>query len=211
MKPLWDELRELGIRIVTARHEVAAVHMAQAEADLRGRLAVAVITAGPGITNAVTGIACAYLARSPVLVISPRPPALQAGMGALEEIDQTAIVRPVCRTAEVIDHARHVDLRLERAVSAALGDDGPPGPAYVEFPCDLLQHSMEAGYGPHVVTARAQPRAPGTRSGRRRRGGRADPPKRASAGDLGTRWRRGPRRAHPVHVGHRGFVPRYAR
>ena len=159
MKPLWDELRELGIRIVTARHEVAAVHMAQAEADLRGRLAVAVITAGPGITNAVTGIACAYLARSPVLVISPRPPALQAGMGALEEIDQTAIVRPVCRTAEVIDHARHVDLRLERAVSAALGDDGPPGPAYVEFPCDLLQHSMEAGYGPHVVT-RARSRAP---------------------------------------------------
>jgi acetolactate synthase-1/2/3 large subunit len=161
MKPLWDELRAAGIRIVAARHEVAAVHMAQAEADLRGRPAVAVVTTGPGLTNAVTGIACGYLAQSPVLVISTRPPLAQSGMGALEEVDQAAIVRPVCRGVEVIDHPRHVMARLDQALSAALGDDGLPGPAYVEFPCDLLREPLATRDGDDGrVVAGSRRRAP---------------------------------------------------
>ena len=63
-KAIWDELDRAGVRIVSTRHECAAVHMAQAEAELGGDLAVAIVTAGPGLTNAVTGIACAELAAS---------------------------------------------------------------------------------------------------------------------------------------------------
>jgi acetolactate synthase-1/2/3 large subunit len=149
-KPLWDALRARGVRIVSARHEVAAVHMAQAEADLSRRPAVAIVTAGPGFTNAITGIACAHLARSPVIVISTRPPRQQAGMGALEEIEQAGLVGPICRGVETISHPRHLIAQLDRAFSAALGDDGAPGPVYVELPCDLLR---EPAYPPYQGTA----------------------------------------------------------
>lgn len=161
MKPIWDELSRLGIRIITARHEAAAVHMAQAEADLRGRLAVAVVTSGPGLTNALTGIACAYLAESPVLVIAPRVPGAQVGMGALEEIEQAALVRPIARFVEVATHPRPVLAHLDRAVSAALGDDGPPGPAYLEITCDLLDEPAHPAYGDAAYELRTRlPRPP---------------------------------------------------
>ena len=155
MKPIWDELRKRGIRIVTARHEVAAVHMAQAEADLRNRLAVAIVTTGPGLTNAVTGLGCAFLAGSPVLLISTRPPTEQAGMGALEEVDQVALVRPVCRSVESVQSRRHVVDRLDRAVSKAIGDDGPSGPVYVELPTELLRQSAAPRYTTYPRRTRA--------------------------------------------------------
>ena len=154
MKPIWDELAHEGVRIVTARHECAAVHMAQAEADLTGRLAVAIVTTGPGLTNAVTGMGCAYAARSPVLVISTRPPRPQQGMGALEEIDQPAIVAPVCRGVEVVSHARHVVPRLDLAISTALGDNGPPGPVFVEFPTDILAEALPPPYAADAAWSR---------------------------------------------------------
>lgn len=146
MKPIWHELARAGVRIVAARHECAAVHMAQAEADLTGRLAVAVVTTGPGLTNAVTGLASAHLARSPVLVISTRIPRPQAGMGALEEIPQAELVRPVCRRADAVSEARHVLPSLDAARAAALGDDGPAGPVYVDFPVDLLHEVVPGAY-----------------------------------------------------------------
>lgn len=156
MKPIWAELHARGVDIVTARHEVAAVHMAQAEADLGHCLAVAIVTTGPGLTNAVTGLACAYLAGSPVMVISTRPPSEQAGMGALEEIDQAAIVRPVCRVVEVVRSSRHVVDRLDRAVSAALGDDGRSGPVFVEFATELLRRPAARPYTHYPRRTRAR-------------------------------------------------------
>jgi acetolactate synthase I/II/III large subunit len=138
MKPLWHALDKLGVRVVTARDERAAVHMAQAEAELRNRLAVAILTAGPGITNGVTGIGAASLDRAPVLVIGTRAPLLQDGMGALEEIDQLAVVRPLCRAAYAVLEPRHALPRFDLAISAAIGDDSPPGPAYYELPSDLF-------------------------------------------------------------------------
>lgn len=146
MKPLWHALDRLGVRIVTARDEGAAVHMAQAEADLSGELAVAVLTAGPAVTNAVTGLGSALLARSPLLVVSTRPPLLQDRMGALEEVDQVAVVKPVCRDVHAILDARHVLPRLDLAISAAIGDDGLPGPVYFELPADMLGADRPRAY-----------------------------------------------------------------
>jgi acetolactate synthase I/II/III large subunit len=146
VKPICSELARLGIRIVSARHECAAVHMAHAEADLTGTLAVAIVTTGPGLTNAVTGIASAYLARSALLVLSARVPDAQAGMGALEEVPQAELVRPVSRYVRQISDARHVLSGLHMAVTAALGSDGPAGPVYVDFTSDMLQRPMAEGY-----------------------------------------------------------------
>src|SRR5947207_2142994 len=76
--PIWDEVAQLGIRVVDVRHEGAAVHMAHAEAELTGRPGVALVTAGPGLTNAVTAIANAATARVPVVVVSGRVPRPQS-------------------------------------------------------------------------------------------------------------------------------------
>lgn len=146
VKPICSELARLGIRIVSTRHECAAVHMAHAEADLTGRIGVALVTTGPGLTNAVTGIASAYLSRTPLLVMSARVPNPQVGMGALEEVPQADLVRPVCRYVREISEARHVLPSLHMAATIALGSDGPPGPGYVDFAPNLLEQEMNDWY-----------------------------------------------------------------
>lgn len=142
VKPVWSELARAGLRVVSARHECSAVHMAQADADLNGRLGVALVTAGPGLTNAITAVANARLTRTPLLLLSARAPDAQAGMGALEEIPQADLVRPLCRYTRSVSDERQVLPALQGAVAAALGTDGPPGPAYVDFDPGLLKRPM---------------------------------------------------------------------
>jgi acetolactate synthase-1/2/3 large subunit len=139
IQPIWDEISRAGIQIVDVRHESAAVYMAQAQADLTGSFGVAMVTAGPGLTNAVTGIANASVSRSPVLVISGRPPRPQAGMGALQDIPQGDLVRPICRRVETVSERHHVLPRLEATIRAAEGVGTLAGPAYIDFPTDLLR------------------------------------------------------------------------
>lgn len=139
IQPIWDHVARLGIRIVDARHEGAAVHTAQAHAELTGTLGVAMVTAGPGVTNTVTAIANASLARIPVLVIGGCTSRPQANMGPLQDIPHTAIIAPVaryCRTARVADQ---VIREMDEAVAHAFGDLGEPGPSYVEIPTDVLR------------------------------------------------------------------------
>lgn len=79
--PIWMQLVKVGIQIVDVRDERAAVYMAHAEAQLSGGFGVAMVTAGPGVTNAMTGIANAHTARVPVLVLSGVPPQAQENRG----------------------------------------------------------------------------------------------------------------------------------
>ena len=159
IQPIWDEVARAGIRIVDVRHESAAVYMAQAQADLTGSLGVAMVTAGPGLTNAATGIANASVSRSPVIVISGRPPRPQAGMGALQDIPQGDLVRPICRRVEVVSERHHVLARLDATVRAAEGTSTPPGPAYIDFPTDLLREEVASA---DVDEGLFEPRAPGS-------------------------------------------------
>ena len=84
--PIWMRIDAEGIRIVDVRDERAAVYMAHAQAELTGTLGVALVTAGPGVTNAMTGIANAHVARAPVLLLSGVPPRAQENRGALQDI-----------------------------------------------------------------------------------------------------------------------------
>jgi acetolactate synthase-1/2/3 large subunit len=138
IQPLWDALARLGVSIIDVRHECAAVYMAHAEAEITGQPGVALVTAGPGLTNAVTGVANASTGRAPVLLLSGRPPRPQTGRGALQELPQRAIVAPLCRAALTADQRREVLPRLDEALLAAVGATAPPGPAYLDFPADLL-------------------------------------------------------------------------
>ncbi|MGI9510338.1 MAG: thiamine pyrophosphate-binding protein, partial [Geminicoccaceae bacterium] len=144
IQPIWDHAAKLGIRIVDVRDEGAAVHMAHAHAELTGQLGVVMATAGPGVTNCVTGVANASLARAPVLLIGGCTSRPQANMGPLQDIPHVDILKPVCRycrTARVVDQVLR---ELDEAIARSHGDLGEPGPSYIEVPTDVLRSRVPA-------------------------------------------------------------------
>jgi acetolactate synthase-1/2/3 large subunit len=142
IQPIWDHCATLGIEIVDVRDEGAAVHMAHAHAELTGELGVAMVTAGPGVTNTVTAIANASVARVPVLLIGGCPPRPQDNMSPLQGIAHVEIMRPITRLARTLRDADSVLRDLDEAVARAFGDAGEPGPVYVEFPTDVLRETV---------------------------------------------------------------------
>lgn len=147
--PIWDHAVRLGIRIIDVRDERAAVHMAQAHGELTRELGVAMVTAGPGMTNAITGIANAHVSRVPLLVISGRPPRPQENMGALQELPQVEMIKPITRYARTITYPGHVLRELDEAVACAEGQSGEPGPVFIDFPTDLLREMLPASLVEH--------------------------------------------------------------
>lgn len=142
IQPIWDHCARLGIRIVDVRDEGAAVHMAHAHAELTGQMGVAMVTAGPGVTNTVTAIANASLARVPVLLIGGCTSRPQANMGPLQDIPHVEILAPVSRYARTARVAEQAVRELDEAISRAIGDMGEPGPSYIEFPTDTLRERV---------------------------------------------------------------------
>ncbi len=142
--PIWMRLDAEGIRIIDVRDERAAVYMAHAHAELTGGLGVALVTAGPGVTNAMTGIANAHVARAPVLILSGTPPRPQENRGALQDMAHTDFVRPLTRYARTVREPELVLQELDEAVSRAFGQGGEPGPVYLDFPVDTLRGEVPA-------------------------------------------------------------------
>ena len=97
------------------------------------------VTAGPGVTNTVTAMANASLARAPVLLIGGCTSRPQANMGPLQDIPHVDMLKPVCRTARTLRVADQVCASLTRRSRAPWGDSGEPGPVYVEIPTDVLR------------------------------------------------------------------------
>ncbi len=139
IQPIWDHAARRGIRIIDVRHESAAVHMAHAHAELTDQLGVAMVTAGPGVTNTVTAMANASLARVPLLLIGGCSPRAQANMGPLQDIPHVEILRPVSRASRTARVPEQVVRELDEAVARATGDAGEPGPVYIEVPTDVLR------------------------------------------------------------------------
>lgn len=137
--PIWMRADAEGIQIVDVRDERAAVHMAHAHAELTGGLGVALVTAGPGVTNAMTGIANAHVSRVPVLVLSGTPPRPQENRGALQDMDHTLLVRSITRYARTVREPALILQELDEAVSRAFGEGGEPGPVYLDCPTDTLR------------------------------------------------------------------------
>ena len=146
--PLWMHVDAEGIGIVDVRDERAAVYMAHAYATLRGGVGVALVTAGPGVTNAMTGIANAHVARASVLVLSGVPPRAQENRGALQDIVHTDLVRSITRYARTVREPSLALQELDEAFSRALGEGGEPGPAYLDFPTDTLRADFPQALAP---------------------------------------------------------------
>lgn len=140
--PIWMALDDAGIKIVDVRDERSAVLMAHAYAAVKGGFGVALVTAGPGVTNAMTGIANAHVSRLPVLVLSGLPPRPQENRGALQDMSHTALVASITRYARTVRHPHAVARELDTAIAAALGHTGEPGPSFIDFPVDALRETI---------------------------------------------------------------------
>ena len=144
IQPIWDQLGQRGVRIVDVRDEGAAVHMAHAHAALGGGVGIAMVTAGPGVTNCVTAMANAQLERVPVLLIGGCAPVAQDDLGPLQGIAHVDIMRPVTRLSRTLRFADNVLRDLDKAYVTASGDGNPPGSVYVEIPTDVLRKTVAA-------------------------------------------------------------------
>lgn len=125
-----------GIRIVDVRHEVNAVFAADAVARLSGKIGVAAVTAGPGLTNTITAVKNAQMAESPILLIGGAAANLLKGRGALQDIDQMSLFKSICKYTATIRYVRDIPSTLKKAIQIA--QSGTPGPVFVEFPIDTL-------------------------------------------------------------------------
>jgi acetolactate synthase-1/2/3 large subunit len=135
--PLYAGCWEQGIRIIDTRHEQAAVHAADAWARCNpGKIGVAAITAGPGVTDGVTGIANAWRANSPILVFGGQGPFENLRRGSLQEMDHIGVVRPITKFADAIYQTHRIPEYIELAIRHAVS--GIPGPAYLEIPMDIF-------------------------------------------------------------------------
>ncbi len=136
ISPILVSAKARGIRVVDTRHEATAVFAADAVARLTGVPGVAAVTAGPGVTNTITAIKNAQLAQSPVVLLGGATATLLTGRGALQDIDQMALVGPHVKLATQCKRVRELVPALERAFEVATS--GVPGPVFVECPVDLL-------------------------------------------------------------------------
>ena len=132
---------ERGLRIVDMRHEAAVVHAADAWARLHRRPSLALVTGGPGHTNAVTGVATAYSACSPVLAVSGSRASVQAQRGSFQDLDQAAIMRPILKWADEPVHVSQIPFYVGRAFAEASA--GRPGPVHLTIPVDLFAAKTE--------------------------------------------------------------------
>lgn len=136
ISPILVGAKRLGIRVVDVRDEANAVFAADAVARLTGVPGVAAVTAGPGVTNTITAVKNAQLAQSPVVLLGGAAATLLKGRGALQDIDQMALIRPHVKWARSARAVRELRPLLDRAFDEARA--GVPGPVFLECPIDLL-------------------------------------------------------------------------
>ncbi len=134
--PMYNGLIDEEIRLIDFRHEQAATHAADAYARLTRKPGIAMVPAGVGVTDAVTGIANAYQADSPVLVIGGQAPSDQFEMGSLQELDAVSLVSSITKWSRAVLHTRRIPEFLSIAFRHMFA--GRFGPAFLEIPIDVL-------------------------------------------------------------------------
>ncbi|MDA2808936.1 thiamine pyrophosphate-binding protein [Nocardiopsis suaedae] len=137
---IYDGCADEGIDVIDVRHEQVAAHAADGYARVTGRPGCAVVTAGPGTTDAVTGIANAYRAESPMLVIGGQGALSQHKMGSLQDLPHVDMIAPISKFAATVPHTERVADMVSMAFREA--HNGAPGPSFLEIPRDILDASV---------------------------------------------------------------------
>lgn len=142
---IYDALfKQKHFKHILVRHEQAAVHAADAFSRATGEVGVALVTSGPGATNAVTGIATAYMDSIPMVVISGQVPTAAIGMDAFQEVDMVGVTRPCVKHNFLIKDVRDIAITLKKAFYIAAS--GRPGPVVVDIPKDITAEFAEFSY-----------------------------------------------------------------
>ena len=151
---IYDALyKQDSIQHVLVRHEQAAVHAADGYARATGNVGVALVTSGPGLTNAVTGIATAYMDSIPMVIISGQVPTAAIGQDAFQECDTVGITRPIVKHNFLVKDPRDIAMTMKKAFHIAR--TGRPGPVVVDIPKDVsFKKTLYAGY-PQTVEMRS--------------------------------------------------------
>ncbi|WP_059411540.1 thiamine pyrophosphate-binding protein [Cupriavidus basilensis] len=138
---IYDGCVDEGIRIIDVRHEQVAAHAADGYARQTGKLGCVVTTAGPGCTNAVTGVATAFRSESPVLHIGGQGALSQHKMGSLQDLPHVDMMSPITKFAATIPSTERVADMISMAVRECF--NGAPGPSYLEIPRDVLDREVD--------------------------------------------------------------------
>ncbi len=134
--PIYEGCRLEGVQVIDVRHEQAAAHAAEAWGRIKRACGVAIATAGPGVTGTLTAVANCHAAQTPLVVIGGARPLVQSGRGALQELDQLSLFRPITKWAGVCTSPDRIEDHVATAFRYALAR--PRGPVYLELPMDVL-------------------------------------------------------------------------
>ena len=152
--PIYDALDTdaKGLKHILVRHEQAAVHAADGYARATGRPGVVLVTSGPGATNAVTGIATAYMDSIPLVVLTGQVPTSMIGLDAFQEVDTVGITRPIVKHNFLVKDVKDLAETLKKAFYIAT--TGRPGPVVVDIPKDV-QNAIATYQYPQTVRLRS--------------------------------------------------------
>jgi len=150
---IYDALfNQEKVKHILVRHEQAAVHAADGYSRSTDKVGVALVTSGPGVTNAVTGIATAYMDSIPMVVISGQVPSTYIGEDAFQEVDAVGITRPCVKHNFLVKDAKDIASTLKKAFY--LAKSGRPGPVLIDIPKDISNQKAEYSY-PATVNIRS--------------------------------------------------------
>jgi acetolactate synthase I/II/III large subunit len=160
---IYDALyQQRSIKHILVRHEQAAVHAADGFARASGEVGVALVTSGPGVTNAVTGIATAYMDSIPMVIITGQVPVAAIGLDAFQECDTVGITRPIVKHNFLVKDVRDLADTIKKAFHIAR--TGRPGPVVVDIPKDVSFNKVkfdEAAYKQPLELRSYQPKVKG--------------------------------------------------
>src|ERR1700741_4414181 len=146
---IYDEIfKQDKFQHILVRHEQAAVHAADAYSRSSNRIGVALVTSGPGVTNAVTGISTAYMDSIPMVVITGQVPTHAIGLDAFQECDTVGITRPCVKHNFLVKDVKDLASAMKKAFHIAR--TGRPGPVVVDIPKDVTAARCEFTYPDEV-------------------------------------------------------------
>src|SRR5437868_8397125 len=150
---IYDEIfKQDAFQHILVRHEQAAVHAADAYSRCSQQVGVALVTSGPGVTNAVTGIATAYMDSIPLVILTGQVPTHAIGQDAFQECDTVGITRPCVKHNFLVKDVKDLAVTFKKAFY--LATTGRPGPVLVDIPKDVTQASTEFNY-PKTISLRS--------------------------------------------------------
>ncbi len=156
---LYEGCVDEGIKVIDFRHEQVAAHAAEGWAKVTGKPGVAIVTAGPGVTDAVTGIANAFQAPSPMVMIGGNAGISDHLRGGLQDFDSATFLKPVTKFSEQVKRVERIPEYV--AIAFRHATSGVPGPVYLEIPIDIVGGKTDEANVKYPTSYRTQARAYG--------------------------------------------------